>query len=143
MGLIYCLLFKNKEVNMNKQEYIEKLQSFNFDPERFCIIAGGILLMRGLRETTDDIDIKMSPDYFAEIRTKSPVKKSPKYDYLWEIEDIEVAVQELDPEKIRHVDGFQAESLQSQLDWYKANGRAKDANIIKKLEQHLALHPED
>ena len=49
------------------------------------------------RESTADIDIKVSKDYFEELQTRFVFKKSPKYEYLYEIsDDIEVAVQDYD-----------------------------------------------
>ena len=44
---------------MNKKEYIEKLESLKLDKKRYCIISGGVMLLYGLKDTTEDIDIKV------------------------------------------------------------------------------------
>lgn len=78
---------------MNKEEYIKKLDALNLDKDRYCIIAGGVMLLYGLKEKTEDIDIKIKPDYFEELKSRFEFKKSPKYSYLYEINDeIEIAV---------------------------------------------------
>ena len=55
---------------MTKQEYLAKLDELNLNKSRYCIIAGGVLLMYGLKESTADIDIKIRPDYFKELQNK-------------------------------------------------------------------------
>lgn len=96
------------------------------------------MLLYGLREETQDIDIKMSPAYFEEVRSRFSVRKSPKYDYLYEFgDDVEVAVQEYDQGDVRTVDGFQVESLEKQLEWKVRQGRQKDALDIKLIREYL------
>ena len=54
---------------MDKKEYLKKLDSLNLDKNRYCIISGGVMLLYGLKETTEDIDIKVKPDYFKELKS--------------------------------------------------------------------------
>lgn len=42
---------------MNKEEYIAALEKLNLPKSEFIILSGGSLLMRGLRETTADLDL--------------------------------------------------------------------------------------
>ncbi len=124
---------------MNKKEYIKALDNLNLDKNRYCIISGGILLLYGLKPTTEDIDIKVKPDYFEELKSKYEFKKSPKYDYLYELDDkTEVAVLEYDDDDIRIVDGYPVESLESQLKWMLEHNRPKDQEKIKKIEDLLS-----
>lgn len=123
---------------MTKEEFLERLDGLGLDKSKFCIISGGVMLMYGLREQTEDIDIKMGQDYFDEINDKFPTRKSPKYDYLYEIADnIEVAVQEFIPEDVVEIDGFLVETLELQLQWKLKNGRAKDQPDIEKIQKYL------
>ena len=55
---------------MNKVEYIKKLEALNLDKDRYCIISGGVMLLYGLKEKTEDIDIKIKPDYFEELKSR-------------------------------------------------------------------------
>ena len=123
---------------MNKQEYIAKLNSLGLDKKRYCIISGGVMLLYGLKESTEDIDIKVRPDYFEEIKPRFPVKKSPKYPYLYELTDFcEVAVLDYQDSDTRIVDGYPVESLELQLQWMMEQNRPKDKEKIKIIQRFL------
>ncbi len=123
---------------MTKKEFLERLNGLGLNRSRFCIISGGTMLMYGLRSETNDIDIKMGVQYFEEIRKKFPVRKSPKFDYLYELtDDVEVAVQEFDLKDTVMIDGYLVESLELQLAWKLKNGRAKDEPEIKRIQKYL------
>jgi len=135
------IFIKEDDEFMNKQEYLAKLTSLNLDPNRYCIISGGVMLMYNLKETTEDIDIKVQPDYFDELSKTISFKKSPKYDYLYEMsDDIEVAVLPFSLSDVEIVDGFPVESLEKQLEWKLANNRAKDQEAIKLIRKYLQSH---
>jgi hypothetical protein len=123
---------------MNKKEFIKKLDSLNLDKNRYCIISGGVMLLYNLKPTTEDIDIKVRPDYFEELKSKYVFKKSTKYDYLYELNDkTEVAVLDYDNNDIRTVDGYPVESLELQLKWMLEQNRLKDKEKIKIIEDYL------
>ncbi len=123
---------------MNKEEYIKKLDSLNLDKNRYCIISGGTMLLYGLKPTTEDIDIKVRPDYFEELKSIYEFKKSPKYDYLYELEDkAEVAVLDYDDKDVRYVCGYPVESLELQLKWMIEHNREKDQEKIKIIKDFL------
>lgn len=42
---------------MNKEECIAALEKLNLPKSKYIILSGGSLLMRGLRETTADLDL--------------------------------------------------------------------------------------
>ncbi len=123
---------------MNKKEFIKKLDSLNLDKNRYCIISGGVMLLYNLKPTTEDIDIKVRPDYFEELKSKYEFKKSPKYDYLYELNDkTEVAVLDYNDDDIIIVDGYPVESLELQLKWMLEQNRPKDQKKIKIIEDYL------
>ena len=127
-------------MNMNKKEYIKELDKLNLDKSRYCIISGGVMLLYGLKNTTEDIDIKIRPDYFEELKERFTFKKSPKYSYLYEINDkTEVAVLDYNDKDIRVVDGYPVESLELQLEWMIRNNRDKDKEKIKIIKNYLGI----
>ena len=104
---------------MNKEEYIKKLDSLNLDKDRYCIISGGVMLLYGLKERFN-------------------FKKSPKYPYLYEIDDeTEVAVLDYNYSDVRMVDGYPVESLELQLKWMLENNRPKDREKIEIIKEYL------
>ena len=120
---------------MNKEEFLKKLDSLHLDKNKYCIIAGGIMLLYGLKNETEDVDIKISPEYFNELQERFNFKKSHKYPYLYEIsDDIEVAVLDYDIANIKTVDGYPVESLEIQLNWMIKENREKDKEKIKIIQ---------
>ncbi len=124
---------------MNKEEYKKKLDALGLDKNRYCVISGGTMLLYGLKETTEDVDIKVRPDYFEELKAKFKFKKSPKYSYLWELDDeTEVAVLDYDDSDVVMVDGYPAESLELQLKWMLEHNRPKDQKKIRIIRDYLS-----
>ena len=125
---------------MNKKDFIKKLDRLNLDKNRYCIISGGVMLLYDLKSATEDIDIKIKPDYFEELKTQYEFKKSPKYDYLYELDDkTEVAVLDYDNNDIRTVDGYPVESLELQLKWMLEQNRPKDQEKIQIIKNYLRI----
>lgn len=123
---------------MDKRTFLAKLDSLGLDKNRYCIIAGGSMLIRGLKNTTDDIDIEIRPDYFEELEERFTFKKSPKYPYLYSLSDnVEVAVLEYDQEDVEIVDGYPTESLEHFLTWMLENKRSKDKEKIAIIRNYL------
>ncbi len=123
---------------MNKQEYLQKLDELALDKNKYCIISGGVMLMLGLRDKTSDIDIKVTPDYFEELKSRFTFKKSPKYDYLYELSDeVEVAVQDFTKESIEYVDGYPINKIENELAWKIKNNREKDKPDIERIRKYL------
>ncbi len=123
---------------MNKSEYIKKLDKLNLDKDRYCIISGGVMLLYGLKERTEDIDIKIKPDYFEELKSRFEFKKSPKYSYLYEINDeTEIAVLDYNLSDVKIVEGYPVESLELQLKWMIENNRPKDKEKIEIIKKYL------
>ncbi len=123
---------------MNKKEFTTKLDSLELDKNRYCIISGGVMLLYDLKPSTEDIDIKIRPDYYEELKSRYDFKKSPKYDYLYDLDDsTEVAVLDYKDEDIRIVDGYPVESLELQLKWMLEQNRPKDQEKIKIIKKYL------
>ena len=123
---------------MDKTEYLQKLNQLALDKTKYCIISGGSLLVRGLREITSDIDIKIQPDYFEELKKTHTFKKSPKFSYLYELgEDVELAVQPFSQDDFDIVEGYQVSKLEIELKWKIEHHRPKDQKDIIRIKEYL------
>ena len=123
---------------MNKEEYLKKLDSLNLDKNNYCIIASGSMLMHGLRDICNDIDIRVTKELFDELLIKYNMKVSSRYDYVYELNDeIDVNCKNFDRNNIEFVDGYPVESLEVQLKWMKDNKRDKDIDKIRIIEEYL------
>lgn len=125
---------------MNKKEFTKKLDELDLDKNRYCIISGGVMLLYNLKPSTEDIDIKIRPDYFEELKSKYNFKKSTKYDYLYELEDkAEVAVLDYSDNDVEIVEGYPVESLELQLKWMLEQNRPKDQEKILIIKDYFGI----
>ena len=123
---------------MNKYEYLQKLDKLELDKTRYCIISGGAMIMYGLREKTNDIDIRVKPDYFEELKNKYHFEKSDKYENLYELTDeIEVMVNNYNQDEVNYIDGYPINSIENELAWKIQHNREKDKQDIENIKKYL------
>lgn len=48
---------------MNKEDIIKLLNQYNFDKNKFVVISGAAMVLLGIKPTTNDIDISVTPSY--------------------------------------------------------------------------------
>ena len=123
---------------MNKKEYLKQLDKLNLDKNSYCIIASGAMLMYGLCDECNDIDIKTTKELFESLKKKYNMKQSSRYDYVYELNDIfDVNCMNFNPSMIEFVDGYPVEKLEVNLKWMKENNRPKDQEKIRIIESFL------
>ena len=123
---------------MKKQEFLHELDKLNLDKNSYCIIASGSMLMYGLCEDCNDIDIRTTKELFNTLNEKYHMRQSDRYDYVYELNDfIDVNCKNYDPNLIEFVEGYPVEKLEVNLKWMKENNRPKDQEKIIKIEGFL------
>ena len=116
---------------MKKKEFLKVVDSLGLDKTSYCIIASGVMLMYGLRDECTDVDLKVSKELFQKMLKIYHMKKSDRYDYVYELSDIiDVNCRNFNPNEITFVDGYPVESLELQLKWKEENNRLKDQEDI-------------
>lgn len=127
-------------INMNKIEFLKKLDKLNLNKNNYCIIASGVMLMYGLKDECDDVDIKVSKELFDKLLKEYNMQQSDRYDYVYELDsDIDVNCKNFNRDNIEFVDGYPVESLKLQLDWMIENKREKDKEKIEKIRKYLNI----
>lgn len=123
---------------MKKKEFLKVVDSLGLDKTSYCIIASGVMLMYGLRDECTDVDLKVSKELFQKMLKIYHMKKSDRYDYVYELSDIiDVNCRNFNPNEITFVDGYPVESLELQLKWKEENNRLKDQEDIQKIKEYL------
>ena len=121
-------------VDMNKEEFIAKLEEIGWPREEFAILSGGSLLMRGLRETTADLDLCITKRLAEEIKLyDSPKDEKGLYSPYENVQ----ATDDFGRVEYDLVDGYQCETLESVLEFKRRMGRPKDLKDIKRIEEAL------
>lgn len=119
---------------MNKEEYIAALEKLNLPKSEFIILSGGSLLMRGLRETTADLDLCASKKLAEQI----DLYNSPKDDkgFFTPFENCQM-IDDFDSFEFDVIDGYQCESLEGILAFKRKANRPKDQKDIENIERYL------
>ena len=52
---------------MNREEIINILKKYSFDIKRYIVISGTAMVLHGLKDETNDIDLSVTPDYEEEL----------------------------------------------------------------------------
>ena len=98
-------------------------------------MSGGSLLLRGLRETTADVDIRMTKRLAREISLYDAPKDEGGY---YQPRENVQATDDFGETEFDIVDGYQCESLGSILAFKKRMMRPKDLKDIEKIEKILS-----
>ena len=51
-------------IDMNKEEILKVLKKYNFDKDKYIVISGAAMVLLGIKESTSDIDISVTKDYY-------------------------------------------------------------------------------
>lgn len=120
---------------MNKQEYIEGLKNLNLPTEEFIVLAGGALLLRGIRDSSADFDLCVSKKLAKEIDLYHAPKDAKGFYTPFEKCQMMDNFEEFD---FDIVEGFQCMTLENILEFKRKKQRPKDLADIKKIEEYLA-----
>lgn len=123
---------------MNKKEFLKIVNNLRFPKDKFCIIAGGSYLMYGLKNDTEDVDLKIKPELFCKLKEKYNLVKSTKMENLYELSNnIELKVEDFDLNDTKVIDGFNVLKLEIQRKWIIENKREKDNEKLKLIDEYL------
>ncbi|MBR6073353.1 MAG: hypothetical protein IKP76_03425 [Bacilli bacterium] len=123
---------------MNKEEYLRIVDNLKLDKHEYCIIASGSLLMHGLTDSCNDVDIRVSKELFDKLMDKYHMRQSDRYDYVYELSDnIDVNCKNFNKDNIEIVDDYPVEKLEINLEWMITNNRDKDKEKIRIIKEYL------
>lgn len=124
---------------MNKTELLDLLEELNFPKNEYYILAGGSLVLRGIKEKTNDLDLCISENLFAEIKEKYNLtneKKSKCGSY--KVNDkLEIVVDKKENFKMEVGEKYNLEDLQTLLNFKLKRNLPKDKNDIENIKRLL------
>ena len=95
--------------------------------------------MYGLKNDTEDVDLKIKPELFNKLKEKYNLVKSTKMENLYELSNnIELKVEDFDLNDIKVIDGFNVLKLEIQRKWIIENKREKDKEKLKLIDEYLS-----
>lgn len=123
---------------MKKNEIIKRLESLNLDKTQYWVIAGGAMVLHGLRDETSDIDLGCTKRLADELirRGYAAALMKDGTRRITFAEDIEI-FEEWIFDKIVMLEDIPVISLNGLLEMKKDLGREKDLRDMKLIEEFL------
>ncbi len=131
---------------MNKQQFIKTLltwlDEYNIESHKVHVSHGGSMLMMGLKDSTNDVDLTVSYDVFERFTKESyPTKNLGNGRYLIQVTDnidIHCMERDISPEHIiKDESGVYYRDAQTTLDDYVKLNRPKDKEKFGILERYI------
>lgn len=125
---------------MNKQEILENLKKYNLENQDFIIIGSAALVLQGLKEKCNDIDIATS------LKCNNFLLKNFKCDIETEIDGYKIYIIDniinfsthyYEDFKGNIIDGYSTQTIEEVLKLKKLLNREKDQNDIKLIIEYL------
>ena len=123
---------------MNRTDIVQRLERLNFDRAGYWLVAGGAMVLYGLREETGDIDLGCGSELAGELERQGyPVTRmsdgTRKIQFEAGIELFENWLYD----RVEYVEGIPVISLRGLLAMKRALGREKDQADIKRIEDFI------
>ena len=120
---------------MNREEILKTLDKYNLNKDECIILSGASLVAQGITESTNDIDIATTTEFYNSLNWQTKIGalgKEIKY-----IDNLEISNNLYEPDKIVTINGYKFANLEFVLKVKEMLYRLKDKAIIKKLRKNL------
>lgn len=124
---------------MSKEELQNLVDSLHFPKEEYYILGSGSLVLYGIREIANDLDLCISKELFELLKKQNRVEENSQNDcgFYYISSNIEVVVnskQEFDRD---YVDGYPVERLENILRFKEKRNKPKDQTDIQKIKEYM------
>ena len=123
---------------LNKEDILNILKQYNFDSSKYVVISGAALVLRGIKETTTDIDIAVTDDLYTQLLQEynCTFEKNAGGGYkVWFINNIiNFSNHYYDTIDYEEYLGYKVQKVESILKLKKELNRDKDKLDIEKIE---------
>ncbi len=124
---------------MDRAELIGRLRRLPYDPADYWLVAGGAMVLYGLREETADIDLGCSGALAERLAAEGcPVKRMPDGRRAFQPEAQLELFEGWLSDRVVTVEGIPVVSLRGLLEMKRALGREKDLRDAACIEAFLA-----
>ena len=129
---------------MRKIELLNLLEKLNFPKDEYYVLSGASLVLRGIKEEANDLDLCISEELFDQIKDKFNLTDEKKNECgFYKINDnLEIVVDKKENFKMETGEKYNLEDLQTIL-YFKINRNLpkdkKDIDNIKKYLQEKNL----
>ena len=124
---------------MRKIELLNLLEELNFPKDEYYVLSGASLVLRGIKEEANDLDLCVSEELFDQIKDKFNLTDEKKNDCgFYKINDkLEIVVDKKEDFKMEMGEKYNLEDLQTILDFKINRNLPKDKKDIDNIKKYL------
>lgn len=131
---------------LNKEDVIRIVNELELPKDKFVVTSGSAMVLHGLREGTNDVDITVNKELFEYFEDKGYYVKYYKInenrtcvliDLTYDVQIIRA--EEIPSEYVTIIDGIPTQTVEHLLEFKLGLNRDKDQNDIKVLKKYLKL----
>ena len=124
---------------MKKIELLNLLKELNFPKDEYYVLSGASLVLRGIKEEANDLDLCISKELFNHIKNKFNLTDERKNECgFYKINDnLEIVVDKKEDFKMEIGEKYNLEDLQTILDFKIKRNKPKDQKDIENIKKHL------
>ncbi len=126
---------------MNKIELLKLLDSLNLPKTEYYILSSGSMLLYGLRDIANDLDLCVSNELFKHLKEKYNLNENNKNDSgFYKIsKDIEIVPNDKKNFKMDYIDEYPVENLKTILEFKEKRNLPKDKKDIENIKKYLNI----
>ena|SRR5699024_1343809 len=124
---------------MKKIELLNLLEELNFPKDEYYVLSGASLVLRGIREEANDLDLCISEELFKQIKDKYNLTEEKKNECgFYKINDnLEIVVDKKEDFNMEIGEKYNLENLQTILDFKLKRNLSKDQKDIENIKIYL------
>lgn len=118
---------------MNRYEIFETLDKYNLDKNICIVLSGASLVVQGIIDETNDIDIATTTEYYQSLDWETKIGafgKEIKY-----LDNIEISDNLYNPDEVVIINGYKFSNLKYDLKIKEMLHRASDEKTISELKK--------
>ena len=127
-------------IDMNKEQIIKILKNYKLNSKEYIVISGAAMVILGIKEKTNDIDISVTKEYYEYLKNNYNVTFDKINRYNNEVYFIDNVINfgiDYYTENYINVDGINVESPNEILKLKRSLNREKDLKDIKLIENYM------
>ena len=125
---------------MQRDEIIKLLKKYNFNPNKYLVVGGAALILYGLRDKTNTIDITTTKSYLNELLKQydcvlERVNKDGTACYL--IDDVINIGASYYKRRREYIEGFPVQTIDDLIELKQKLNRPKDRKDLKAIFEYI------
>ena len=126
---------------MKKIELLNLLEELDFPKDEYYVLSGASLVLRGIKEEANDLDLCISAELFNQIKNKFNLTDERKNECgFYKINDnLEIVVDKKEDFKMEIGEKYNLEDLQTILDFKLKRNKPKDKDDIENIKKYLHI----